>query len=225
MTCFLRVEVSRVNRRFAFVTWLLLAASASAQPAATPPQRIRNHFDSDAHLGPPSFFDFVVLGAPGAAEWKVVAGRNPFSSPNQAMQVVPERPADSIAAAVRRNAVFRDGTWSVAILQAPGRGGLLFRMADEKNFCVLLVNLVTGDARLIEYEKGKPVELASSHAAVDNPWGLLSITARGPKITATWDGKTLLEATASHPVAGSAGLATAGPGIVAFDEFILDPSL
>ena len=81
-----------MNRRFAFVTWLLLAASASAQPAVTPPQRIRNHFDSDAHLGPPSFFDFVVLGAPGFAEWKVVAGRNPFSSPNQAMQVVEERP-------------------------------------------------------------------------------------------------------------------------------------
>jgi hypothetical protein len=97
-------------------------------------------------------------------------------------------------------------------------------MADEKNFCALLVNLVTGDARLTEYEKGKPVELAASHAAVDNPWGLLSITARGPKITATWDGKTLLEATASHPVAGRAGIATAGPGIIAFDEFILDPS-
>jgi hypothetical protein len=41
-----------MNRRFAFVTWLLLAASASAQPAVTPPQRIRNHFDSDAFSGP-----------------------------------------------------------------------------------------------------------------------------------------------------------------------------
>jgi hypothetical protein len=213
-----------VNRIFAFVTWLLLAVSASAQPAVTPPQRIRNHFDSDAHLGPPSFFDFVVLGAPGVAQWKVVAGRNPYSSPNQAMQVIEERPADSIAAAVRRNAVFRDGIWSVAILQGPGRGGIVFRMADEKNFCALLVNLVTGDARLIEYQKGKPVELASSHAAVDNPWGLLSITARGQKISAAWDGKTLLEATASDPVAGRAGIATAGPGIVAFDEFILDPA-
>jgi len=213
-----------VNRRFAFVTWLLLAASASAQPAVTPPGRIRNHFDSDAHLGPPSFFDFVVLGAPGVAEWKVVAGRNPYSSPNQTMQVVEERPADSIAAAVRRNVVFRDGTWSVAILKGPGRGGIVFRMADEKNFCALLVNLVTGDTQLIAYEKGKPQVLASVHAEVVNPWGLLSIVARGPKVTATWDGKTLLEATTSNPVAGRAGIATAGPGIVAFDEFILDPA-
>jgi hypothetical protein len=220
----LRGEVFRVNRRFAFVGWLLLVASAPAQPAVTPPQRIRNHFDSDAHLGPPSFFDFVVLGSPGVAEWKVVAGRNPYSSPNQAMQVVEGRPADSIAVAVRRNAVFRDGTWSVAILNGQGRGGIVFRMADEKNFCALLVNLVTGEAQLIAYEKGKPQVLASVHADVVNPWGLLSITARGPKITATWDGKPLLEATASNPVAGRAGIATAGPGIIAFDEFILDPS-
>ena len=212
-----------MKKTLTFAALFLAAASAFAQPTPSP-NRIRNHFDSDAHLGPPSFFDFVVLGAPGVAEWKVVAGRNPYSSPNQAMQVVEERPADSIAVAVRRNAVFRDGTWSVAILQGPGRGGIVFRMADEKNFCALLVNLVTGDAQLIAYEKGKPQVLASVHAEVVNPWGLLSITARGPKITATWDGKPLLEATTNNPVAGRAGIATAGPGIIAFDEFILDPA-
>src|SRR5262249_49783780 len=51
-----------MSRRFALLTALLLSASAAGQPAAQ--QRIRNHFDSDAHLGPPAFFDLEVLGTP-----------------------------------------------------------------------------------------------------------------------------------------------------------------
>ena len=214
-----------MSRRLAFVALLLLAASASAQPAhPAAPQRIRNHFDADAHLGPPAFFNFLVLGAPGPAEWKVVAGRNPLSSPNQAMQVVQGRPADSIAAAVRRNAVFQDGTWSIAIQKGAGRGGIVFRLTDEKNFRALLVDLGTGDARLIAYEKAKTAELSRGRAAVGNPWEILSVTARGPKITASWNGKALLEATDPNPAPGSAGMATAGPAIIAFDEFILEPA-
>ena len=210
-----------MSRRLALLTAFLVASWAAAQSAA--PQRIRNHFDSDAHLSPPAFFELVVLGAPAAADWKVVAGRNPYSSPNELMQVVEGRPSDSIAVAVRRNAVFRDGTWSVAIEKGSGRAGLVFRMVDPKNFCVLLIDLPTGDARLIDYEGGKAKELASGRANTANPWGILSITAQGKKIRATWDEKPLLEATTANPAAGGAGVATAGPGIVAFDEFVLDP--
>src|SRR5215468_323868 len=44
---------SSMSRRLALLTAFLVASWAAAQSAA--PQRIRNHFDSDAHLSPPAF--------------------------------------------------------------------------------------------------------------------------------------------------------------------------
>ena len=61
-------------------------------------------------------------------------------------------------------------------------------------------------------------------AAIDQEWGKLSVTAAGPQISATWNEKPLLTATDPHPQAGRAGLATAGPGSVSFDEFVFEPA-
>ncbi|HEY3172537.1 MAG TPA: hypothetical protein VGK86_08175, partial [Thermoanaerobaculia bacterium] len=177
--------------------------------------------ETDALLREPGFFDFVVLGAPAAADWKVTGGRNPPSPPNMVSQIVASRPEDSIAVALRREATFRDGRLSLALQKGFGRGGIVFRMAGPKIFCVLLVHLRTGDARLIAYDGGPPAELARGKAKLPNPWGVLSIAATGGKIVALWDGTPLLEAIDPHPQAGQAGMATAGPGRVSFDEFVL----
>jgi hypothetical protein len=203
---------------------LLGQAGGSTTPPATPSAsaRLRSHFESDVLSSPPGFFDFLVLGAPGEAEWRVTADRNPFSPPNFLMQTAAGRPDGSIAAAIRRNAVFRDGTVSVALRQGPGRGGIVFRFAGEKDFRCLLVNLASGEARLTAFEKGKAAELTRGRALLQNSWAVLSVTVQGAKISARWDGKPLLEATDPHPEAGRAGMATAGPGLVAFDEFIVE---
>ena len=200
---------------------LLLVAAAGA---ARTPEKLRNHFDADGLLREPAFFDFQVLGAAGAAYWKVVGGYNPPSAPNHVSQVKIDRPVDSIAAAFRRNATFQDGAWSLALRQGPGRGGIVFRMSGEGDFLVLLVDLETGDARLSSYRKGKATELAKAAAKIKNEWSVLKITAAGPRISAEWDGKPLLSATDASPAAGRSGMATAGPGTVSFDEFILEPA-
>jgi hypothetical protein len=202
---------------------LLLFASAGAAQNA---ERLRNHFDSDGLLREPAFFDFLVLGPPGEAEWKVVGGYNPPSAPNQVSQVMPNRPADSIAAAFRRNSTLRDGTWSVAMRQGNGRGGIVFRMTGEGDFLVLLVDVATGEARLSSYRNGRATDLARGAVKGHdhNEWSVLKITATGPRISAQWQGKPLLEATDPNPVAGRSAMATAGPGVVSFDEFILDPA-
>ena len=200
----------------------LVLAGLFAGPARG--QAIRNHFESDSIGRPPAFFDFVVLGAPGPAAWRVTGGHNPPSAPNFAAQILAERPNDSIAAALRRNANYQDGTWSIALMNEGGQGGIVFRMVDEKNFLVLLVDVAGGDATLASFRNGTRQELAKGKAAIVNEWGFLKITAKGPKISATWDSKPLLEATDPAPAAGRAGMATAGHAITSFDEFVLEPA-
>ena len=84
--------------------------------------------------------------------------------------------------------------------------------------------LATGEARLSSYRKGRPTELAKGLRKPRNEWGILKILAAGPRITAEWDGESLLEAVDPNPAAGKSGMATAGPGVVSFDEFVLDPA-
>jgi hypothetical protein len=216
------MTIDMVKRGLGGAVLLLLAAFGSAQNA----EKLRNHFDSDGLLREPAFFDFLVLGPPGEAEWKVVGGYNPPSAPNHVSQVMPYRPADSIAAAIRRNSTFRDGTWSVAMRQGNGRGGIVFRMTGEGDFLVLLVDLATGETRLSSYRNGRSTDLA--RGAVKgrdrDEWNVLKVIAAGPRISAQWQGKALLEATDPNPAAGRSAMAAAGPGVVSFDEFILDPA-
>ena len=202
---------------------LLLVVTAAAAVAQNA-EKLRNHFDADGLLREPAFFDFLVLGPPGEAEWKVVGGYNPPSAPNHVSQVMPARPADSIAVAFRRNTSYRDGTWSLALRRGSGRGGIVFRMAGEGDFLVLLADLATGEARLSSYRKGRATELAKGTRKPKNEWGVLRILAAGPRVTAEWDGESLLEAVDPNPAAGRSGMATAGPGVVSFDEFVLDPA-
>jgi len=216
------MTIIAVRRSLCGALLLLLAASGFAQNA----EKLRNHFDSDGLLREPAFFDFLVLGPPGEAEWKVVGGYNPPSAPNHVSQVMPNRPADSIAGAFRRNSIFRDGAWSVAMRHGSGRGGIVFRMTGEGDFLVLLIDLATGEGRLSSYRNGRATELAkgSMKGHNQNEWNILKITATGGRISAQWEGKPLLEATDPNPAAGRSAMATAGPGVVSFDEFILDPA-
>jgi hypothetical protein len=211
-------------RDLSWALLLLLAAVPAGAQNAAGTQKFRNHFDSDALLREPAFFDFAVLGAPGAAQWKVVSGFNSPSAPNYATQIVASRPDDSIAVALRRGSLFRDGAWSLALRHGEGRGGIVLRMAGEKDFLVLLVDLKTGDARLSAYRDGRAKELAKGTAKVGGEWGVLKISAAGPKVSAEWNDKPLLQAVDPNPASGRSGMATAGPGIVSFDEFNLDPA-
>lgn len=192
--------------------------------AFAPAERIRNHFDSDAAMRAPGYFDAVVWGGRGDADWKVVGDTNPPSAPNRLIQIRDSRPAGSIAAALRRTYVFQDGRVSSGLRRGAGQGGIVLRATGEKDFLVLLVDLTSGDSRLTSHRDGKATELARGTAKIAHEWGVLAVDAAGPSITVTWDGAPLLKATDPRPVAGRAGLATAGPGAVSFDEFILEPA-
>lgn len=194
---------------------VLLAASARGE-------RIRTHFDSDSAGRPPGFFDTAVWCAPGEAEWKVLADFNPPSTPNKLLQTVANRPAGSLAVALRRTYAFQDGDVSVGLRKGSGRAGIVFRAAGEKDFLLLLLDVASGDARLTSWRDGRETELARGKASVDREWGTLSVTASGPSLTARWNGKPLLTAADPHPAGGRVGLATTGPGLASFDELVFD---
>ncbi len=198
---------------------LLLAALASA---ALPAETLRNHFDTDGIMRPPGFFDFAVLGAPGAARWLILSDLNPPSAPNCVSQTEAARPTDSIAAALRRNQVFQDGAMSTFVKRGPGRAGLLLRTVDEKNFLVVLADTGTGEAVLWSYRDGKPSELGRGRSPFERGWEKLGVTASGPKVAVLVNDQKLFEAADPRPAAGRTGLATAGPGSARFDEFVIE---
>jgi hypothetical protein len=78
------MTITAVKRGCGALLLVFAAAAAVAQNA----EKLRNHFDSDGLLREPAFFDFLVLGPPGEAEWKVVGGYNPPSAPNH-VRVMP----------------------------------------------------------------------------------------------------------------------------------------
>jgi hypothetical protein len=196
-----------------------LALGALLFAFAARAEKIRNHFDSDAPMREPGFFDLVVWGAPGEANWKVLADFNPPSAPNKLLQTLDTRPAGSIAVALRRTYTFEDGTLSVSLRKGSGLGGVVLRATGAKDFLLLLVDVGSGEARFWSYRGGKGTELDHGKAELSQEWGTLSITASGQSIVARWNDKPLLKGSDPHPIAGRLGLATMGPGSVSFDEF------
>ena len=137
-----------LSRRRQGLTAGLLAAALFAWAGPLCAEKVRNHFDSDSIMRAPGFFDFVVLGEPSPAKWLILSDMNPPSAPACAVQVESKRAAGSVAAAVRRTYVFRDGTSSVFFKAGGSRSGLLLRFVDEKNYLLLLVDGATGEAVL-----------------------------------------------------------------------------
>lgn len=205
------------------VAGVALAALLAAAPARA--EKVRTHFDTDSAGRAPGFFDLVVWGTPGKAEWLVVGDVNPPSTPNKLIQTVDERPAGSIAVALRRTYDFRDGEISVGLRRGGGQSGIVFRSAGEKDFLLLLVDGASGEARLTSFVAGKPTDLARGKATIDHEWGTLQVKTAGPSIEARWNGKPLLTATDPHTLTGRVGLATTGPGQASFDELVFDTSL
>jgi hypothetical protein len=205
-----------------FIGGLSLAALlAAAAPARG--EKIRTHFDADSAGRPPAFFDLVVWGTPGNAQWLVLGETNPPSTPNKVIQTIATRPTGSLAVALRRTYAFQDGNVSVGVRKgSSGRAGIVFRAAGEKDFLLLLIDVANGEARLTSWRDGKETELARGNASVDREWGTLSITASGPSLSARWNGKPLLTAADPHPAGGRVGLATLGPGQTSFDELVFD---
>lgn len=202
----------------------LLLAGAGLAAAGLAAEGVRNHFDADTAGRVPGFFDMTVLAGPGPARWIVLTDLNPPSAPNKLVQVDAKRPPDSIAAAVRRNYSFQDGKVSTFVKQGGSRAGLILRMADDRDFVLLLVDTVSGEAVLSAWRDGKAAELGRASVRFDRGWEEFSVAASGPTLTVFFNDGKIFEAVDPKPVAGKTGLAAAGPGEASFDEFVIEPA-
>jgi hypothetical protein len=202
------------------------AAFASAQTAApTPTEALRNHFDADSIMRAPGFFDLVVLGEPAKrTRWLILADPNSPSAPYRLAQVESARPDGSIAAALRRNVQFQDGSVSTFVKNSPSRAGFVLRMAGEKDFLLLLVEPQSGDLVLSSYRDGKATELGRGKVSFARGWETLGATLAGGAVTVTFNDAKVFAATDPHPASGRVGLATTGAGEASFDEFIIRPA-
>ncbi len=199
---------------------LSLAFAAGSRPASA--EELRNHFDSDAMMRPPAFFDLVVLGdTPGDSKWLVLVDLNPPSAPNRLVQTNTKRPAGSLSAALRRNVGFQDGAASAFVKKGPGQAGLVLRLVDAKNFLLLLADTQTGDLVLTSYRDGKAAELGRGHGAFERGWEKIGAKLKGPTVTVSVNDRKLFDAEDPGPAAGRAGVATAGPGEASFDELLI----
>ncbi len=201
-----------------------LGVAFAGLAAALAAEGVRNHFDSDSAGRAPGFFDAVVLGAPGPARWIVLTDLNPPSAPNKLVQVNAARPLDSIAAVLRRNYSFEDGTISTFLKQGGSRAGLVLRLTDEKNFVVLLVDTASGETVLSAYRDGKASELGRGKVKFERGWEKVGIAASGPSLGVLFNDAKLFDAVDPKPAFGKTGLVAAGPGEASFDEFLVDPA-
>ena len=200
---------------------LCLALTAAAVAAPLSGETIRNHFDSDALMRPPGFFDFVVVGS-APARWMVLTDENPPSVPYRLVQVETNRPDDAIAIAVRRKYEFEDGSVATYVRRGGSQAGPVLRMAGEKDFVALLVDTRTGDARLLSYREGKATELGRTKVVFERDWEKFTVVAAGPSLKVLFADRPLFEARDPKPAPGKTGLAAAGPGDASFDEFVLE---
>jgi hypothetical protein len=200
---------------------LLLVLGLASVAAPLSAEKVRNHFDSDALMRPPGFFDFVVVGS-APARWLVLGDPAPPSIPYRLGQVETKRPDNSIAIAVRRTYAFQDGTVTTFVKRGGSQAGLVLRMAGEKDFVVLLADMRTGAVRLLSYRGGQATELGHGNAVFGRDWEKFGVVAEGPSLKVLFGDQPLFEAKDPRPEAGKTGLAAAGPGEASFDDFILE---
>ena len=207
--------------RFGSACVLLLGAALAAGSGALADE-LRSHFDSDSLMRAPGFFDLEVLGESSdrssAARWLILDDPNPPSAPYRLVQVNTTRPEDSIAVAIRRNIELQDGAVSTFVKRGPGHAGLLLRMADPRNFLLLLADTATGELVLTSYRDGKALEIGRGSAVFDRDWEEIEVKLSGPSVAVSVNEKPVFDAKDPGPSSGRLGLATAGPGEASFDE-------
>ena len=125
-----------------------------------------------------------------------------------------------VAAALRRNIAFQDGSASTFVKTGPGRAGLVLRLVDAKNYLLLLADTQSGELVLTGTVDGKVSELGRGPGMFDRGWEKIGAQLEGASVTVSVNDKKIFDAKDPKPASGRAGVATAGPGEASFDELL-----
>jgi 3-keto-disaccharide hydrolase len=97
--------------------------------------------------------------------------------------------------------------------------GLMFRLKDSDNYYVTRANALEGNVRLYRVVDGDRKQFASADLdVIAGRWHTLEATARGTRLTVSWDGKQVIDATDDTFARGKIGLWTKADSVTAFDD-------
>jgi 3-keto-disaccharide hydrolase len=171
----------------------------------------------DAAVGalPPDFL--AVLG-----NWRVEAADSAPSAPSVLRQTGAFKGPD-FPRVIVKGLTFTDLTVRVRCRPESGAGdqacGLMFRIRDSDNYYITRANALEGNVRLYRVVNGDRQQFASADLEVTaGQWHMLEATAQGAKISVTWDGRSVIEASDTTFANGKIGLWTKADSVTAFDD-------
>jgi hypothetical protein len=187
-----------------------------AEVPADKGRRYRWSFDDVAVGTLPADF-LAVLG-----NWRVEAADAAPSAPNVLRQAGAFKGPD-FPRVIVKGLTFTDLTVRVRCRPESGDGdracGLIFRVKDSDNYYVTRANALEGNIRLYRVVNGDRQQFASADLDVTaGQWHTLEATAQGAKISVTWDGRSVIEASDTTFANGKIGLWTKADSVTAFDD-------
>ena len=125
-------------------------------------------------------------------------------------------PAQDVEASVRFKAVSGKGDRA---------GGLAVRVTDADNYYVVRANALEDNVRLYRVVKGDRQQMASASAKVSSgEWHTLTLRAEGDRLSASFDGKPLLNQTdRTFTGLGKVALWTKADSVTHFDQLKIRP--
>jgi len=118
---------------------------------------------------------------------------------------------------------FKEGKIAVRFRANSGRidqgGGIAWRIQDANNYFVVRYNPLEDNFRLYYVKHGWRHQIAGANIHLLPGWHQMSITHKGERITASLDGKKLLQARSKAiPWAGGVGVWTKADAVTSFDD-------
>jgi hypothetical protein len=97
--------------------------------------------------------------------------------------------------------------------------GILFRAVDSENYYVTRANVLEDNIRLYRVVDGDRQQFASAERTVNgNEWQTLAVEATGNRVTVSWNGEKVIDATDDTFITGVVGLWTKADSITRFDD-------
>ncbi|HEV2208597.1 MAG TPA: family 16 glycoside hydrolase [Verrucomicrobiae bacterium] len=193
---------------------LFVSSIAAAAQAAT------INFD-DARPGKPAPGWTTTKTGKGTPHWTVEKDETAPSKPN----VLKQSGEATYPVCIKDGTSIKDGFVEVEFKPVSGKqdqaGGLIWRCKDADNYYVARANALEDNVTIYHTIKSKRVSFKNVNEKVaSGVWHTLRVDFAGDKVSVTFDGKKVLEATdGSFTEPGKVGLWTKADSVTLFDNF------
>src|SRR6266550_4674831 len=178
-----------------------------------------NFDDMKAGVPPPGWT--ATQTGSGTAKWTVDKDNSAPSKPN----VLKQSGQATFPVCFKNGTSIKDGFVDVKFKPIAGKedqaGGVIWRLQDANNYYIARANALENNVTIYHTIKGKRVAFKSIKTKVTSGvWHTLRVDFKGNKITVTFDGKKVIEASDdTFADAGKVGVWTKADSVTLFDDF------